>query len=123
MDVATPDEMARLLREHRVVVVDFHATWCGPCKAYSPKFHRLEREMRRAFPGGSFAFASVDVDRAHELAREARVMSVPTTVAWTMGKGLLGRPKRREVLRFSGDRAWGDLVRTFSEALGKHASP
>lgn len=118
---ANAAEVERLLAENKVVVVDFFATWCGPCKAYSPKFGRLDREMRRAVPDGSFAFVSVDIDQQHELAREARVMSVPTTVAWTMGKGLFGGPKRKEVLRFSGDRSWPDLVRTFADALRKHA--
>lgn len=116
---ADADDVERLLAEGKTVVVDFYATWCGPCKAYSPKFSRLEREMRRAHPDGAFAFVSVDIDRHHDLARDARVMSVPTTVAWRMGKSLFGRPKRKEVLRFSGDRAWPDLVRMFTEALGR----
>lgn len=122
MEQPTADDMARLLAGNRVVVIDFYATWCGPCKAYSPKFQRLEREMRRTFPEASFVFASVDIDRHHELARSARVMSVPTTVAYTMGRGLFGSEKRKEVLRFSGDRAWPDLVRTFTGMLEKHAA-
>lgn len=116
-------DVDRLLRENRVVVIDFFATWCGPCKAYSPKFTRLEREMRREMPDASFVFLTVDVDRNHELAREARVMSVPTTVAWRMGKGIFGGEKRKELVRFSGDRAWPDLVRTFTKVLGENARP
>lgn len=108
----------RHLAEGKTVVVDFYATWCGPCKSYTPKFARLDREMRRTLPEGDFVFLSVDIDRHQALAREARVMSVPTTVAWKLGKGLFGGPKRREVLRFSGDRPWPELVRTFQEALG-----
>lgn len=117
MDVSSPAELDALLAKHKIVVIDYHADWCGPCKSYSPKFSRIEREMRRTSPEGSFVFASVDIDRAQELAREAKVLSVPTTIAWSMGKGLFGGAKKKQLLRFSGDRSWPDLVRTFTELL------
>ena len=115
---AEPADVERLLAEGKTVVIDFSASWCGPCKSYSPKFQRLEREMRRQMPDGAFAFVTVDVDLHQDLAREANVRSVPTTLAWRQGKSWLGRRKKQEVLRFSGDRPWNDLVRTVSEALG-----
>ena len=119
-DAAT---VARLLDEGKLVVVDFHASWCAPCRAYSPKFTRIEREMRRAFPDAKFAFVSVDIDANQEIAREAKVRSVPTTVAWTAGRSLLGSRKKKQLLRFSGDRSWEEMVRTFSsllEAASRH---
>lgn len=121
MTEATGADVERLLLERKLVVIDFHASWCAPCKSYSPKFERLEREMRRAVPGASVAFVSVDIDQEQALAREAKVMSVPTTLAWTMGKGLFGGAKKKEVLRFSGDRAWPDMLRTFTSTLEEHA--
>jgi thiol-disulfide isomerase/thioredoxin len=96
--------------------VDYHATWCIPCKAYSPKFLRIEREIRREFPDAKVAFVSVDVDRDHAEARKGRVQSVPTTIAWEMRRGIFG-PRRRERLRFSGDRPWPELVRTFHDLV------
>lgn len=122
MDVSSPAELDALLAKHKIVVIDYHADWCGPCKAYSPKFSRVEREMRRTMPEGSFVFASVDIDRAKDLARDAKVLSVPTTIAWSMGKGLFGGPKKKEVLRFSGDRSWPELVRTFTGLLESTSS-
>ena len=118
---AEPADVERLLAEGKMVVIDFYATWCGPCRSYSPKFQRLEREMRRQLPEGEFAFVAVDVDIHQDLAREASVRSVPTTLAWRLGRSWLGRPKKVEVLRFSGDRPWNDLVRDVAEALGKGA--
>lgn len=106
------------LREGKIVVIDFYATWCAPCKAYSPKFQRIEREMRRARPDGDFVFYSVDIDRHQDAARDANVRSVPTTVAYQMGKGFFGGAKRKELLRFAGDRSWNDLLRTFTDLLG-----
>lgn len=110
-------DLDALLAQHRIVVVDYYATWCMPCKAYSPKFQRLEREMKRAYPEGGFAFVSVDVDQEQAAAREANVRSVPTTVAYTMGKNLFGRPKRKEILRYAGDKSWNELVLTFTDLL------
>ena len=115
-DAAT---MERLLAEHDLVVVDYYATWCIPCKAYSPKFARLEREVRRQFPEAKVAFVSVDVDRDHDEARRAGVQSVPTTVAWRMKKGWFGR-RRKAALRFSGDRPWEDLLRSFRALIEGH---
>ncbi|GEM_PF-4895977 len=117
MDTPTPEEMERLLVENDLVVVDYYATWCIPCKGYTPKFQRLEREMRREFPHAKVAFVSVDVDRDHAEARRGRVQSVPTTIAWERRRGLFGW-RRRERLRFSGDRPWNDLLRTFHDLVG-----
>jgi len=114
-------DVERFLSEGKPVVIDFHASWCAPCRAYSPKFARIEREMRRKFPAADLAFVSVDVDRNQDLAREAKVRSVPTTVAWTMGRSLFGRLRKKQALRFSGDRSWEDLVRTFSALIEPHA--
>lgn len=114
-------EFSSLLADNAVVVIDYYATWCGPCKGYSPKFNRLEREVKRAHPGARIVFRSVDIDRHQGLAKAAGVMSVPTTVAWTLGKSLFGKPKQKELLRFSGDRSWNDLLRTFMSLADKHA--
>lgn len=113
-DAATVE---KLLAEGKTVVIDFYATWCGPCKSYSPKFARLEREVRRTHPDASVAFVSVDIDLHQDIAREARVMSVPTTVGWRAGKGIFGGTKKKEVLRFSGDKPWMELLRAVDGAL------
>jgi thiol-disulfide isomerase/thioredoxin len=111
--------MERLLDENALVVVDYYATWCAPCKAYSPKFQRLAREIRRELPDAKVAFVSVDVDRDHAEARRARVQSVPTTVAWRRKRGLFGK-RRKEALRFSGDRPWNDMVEMFRALVTNH---
>jgi len=93
----------RALREtHEAVVVDFWATWCAPCVRYSPVFERVAREFRRDHPDLPVAFCAVDVDLAHEAAREARVQAVPTTVVFRRGRGFLGRPRWRIAWRGSG---------------------
>lgn len=49
-------EFHALIQENKLVVVDFHATWCGPCKLIGPKFEKLPAD----YP--AFTFAKVDVD-------------------------------------------------------------
>lgn len=55
------------------VIIDFHATWCGPCKALSPYVERIAEEY-----DGRIKVLKVDVDKNQALAEAARIMSVPT---------------------------------------------
>ncbi len=57
-----------------LVVIDFYATWCGPCKRIAPVFVELEGH----YP--TFKFLKVDVDEADELSREYGIQSLPTFV-------------------------------------------
>lgn len=55
------------------VVIDFYATWCGPCKAMSPIIEKLANDYE-----GKVKVLKVDVDKNRPLAEEARIMSIPT---------------------------------------------
>ena len=78
-----------LLRSREVpVLVDFWASWCGPCKALSPLLERMTTDA-----GGAFELAKVDVDANPDLSAQFLVQSIPTVVAIRNGK---------EVGRFTG---------------------
>ena len=66
--------------ESGVVVVDFFATWCGPCKMLSPVIDELSGELENV------NFVKVDIDQSLELARRFEVSIVPTVIVFKDGK-------------------------------------
>ena len=55
------------------VVIDFYATWCGPCKALAPHIERLAQEYE-----GRIKVLKVDVDKNEALAAQADIRTIPT---------------------------------------------
>ena len=62
------------------VVVDFFATWCGPCKMLAPVFEELSGEM------DNVNFFKVDVDQALDIARKYAITTVPTMMIFKDGE-------------------------------------
>jgi putative thioredoxin len=79
------------------VLVDFFATWCGPCQLLKPMLEKLTQEY-------DFTLAKVDIDQNPELARAFRVEGVPDVRIVTQGQvqegfvGVLSEPQIRELL-------------------------
>lgn len=63
------------------MLVDFFATWCGPCKAFAPTLDAVAQAYE-----GRVDVVKVDVDAEPELARQFRVMSIPTLVLMENGQ-------------------------------------
>lgn len=68
------------VRKSKAAVVDFSATWCGPCQMLAPILDELSGEV------DSVDFYNVDVDENHDLAREFRIMNIPAVVALKDGQ-------------------------------------
>ncbi|MCM1293621.1 MAG: thioredoxin domain-containing protein [Bacteroides sp.] len=63
------------------VVIDFNATWCGPCKQFAPVFHQVAGEY-----ADKATFVSVDVDIHPELAEKYSITNIPCVVILAAGK-------------------------------------
>ena len=71
------DNFKELIKKEKKVLVDFYATWCGPCKMLAPVLEKAESNIKAI---------KVDTDEFDELAREYGVMSIPTLVLLEDGK-------------------------------------
>ena len=67
--------------ESGVTVVDFFATWCGPCKMLAPVLEGLAGDME-----GKAKFIKVDIDQSLDLANEFQISSVPTMIIFKDGE-------------------------------------
>lgn len=78
------------------VIVDFYATWCGPCRAMKPVLEKLSTEAN-----GAFSVVAVDVDECPDLASEFSISSIPTIMVFKNGKSvatLVGLQNKEKLL-------------------------
>ena len=66
-----------------LTLVDFYATWCGPCKAMHPVLEQLKAQA-----GDRVRIIKLDVDRARSVAEQYGIMAVPTLILFREGKVL-----------------------------------
>jgi thioredoxin 1 len=69
-----------LVKDNKIVLIDFFAGWCGPCKMLTPIIHEIEEEMH------DIKVIKIDVDEDVELAKKFGVMSIPTVFLFKEGK-------------------------------------
>lgn len=74
-------EFSGLLQEDKLLVVDFYATWCGPCKKLSPTLDEVSEEL-----GEQVNIVKVDVDESEDLAMDYGIRSVPTVLFFKNGQ-------------------------------------
>ena len=72
--ITTKAEFENLIKENNNVVIDFYATWCGPCKMLAPVIESVAEEKT------NIKFVKVDVDDSRELAELFGISSIPTVV-------------------------------------------
>lgn len=83
MELKSKEQFHDIISSDKLTVVDFFATWCGPCKMLSPVVSQVESEMN-----GEVNFVKVDIDAYNELASQYRIQSVPTIVYIKNGEEL-----------------------------------
>jgi thioredoxin 1 len=72
---------SEVLNSDKPVLVDFTATWCGPCKMLSPIVDQLADEFV-----GTYKVAKVDIDESSQTARKYGIRSVPTVMVFKGGQ-------------------------------------
>ena len=70
-----------ILATKKTMLVDFYATWCGPCRMLSPILDEIRQEV-----GDDVVIGKVDVDECFDVARTYGVMSVPTLILFKNGE-------------------------------------
>ena len=88
----TSENFNREMANNDLLLVDFWAEWCGPCKSMHPIFTRMAKKYKRV------RFASVNVDNAQDIASKYGVQSIPTFIMFKNGEiantmvGAVGEP-------------------------------
>ncbi|RGP74772.1 thioredoxin [Fusarium sporotrichioides] len=73
-------QFRELIESQQTVIIDFWATWCGPCRMISPIFEKLSDTF------GNVTFAKVDVDACPDVAQELGIRAIPTFIAFKNGQ-------------------------------------
>ena len=69
--VVSSKDFKELINSNELIIVDFYADWCGPCRMLSPNIEKLSEEYK------NIIFAKVNVDDCSELAQELGITSIP----------------------------------------------
>ena len=82
----TKDTFEKTILDADIVLVDFWAEWCGPCKTFGPTFEKVSKQ----YP--DITFAKVDTEAEQELAGYFQIRSIPTLMAFKEQIGVFSQP-------------------------------
>ena len=82
----TAENFEQVVTENEIVLVDFWASWCGPCRQFAPIYERASEEHPEVY------FGSVDTEAEQALASAAQITSIPTLMAFKEGTLVFAQP-------------------------------
>ncbi|RKP02493.1 hypothetical protein CXG81DRAFT_17855 [Caulochytrium protostelioides] len=80
LTIKSAEEFKATIGQDKITVVDFFATWCGPCKIIAPRFEEWSKKYTNA------TFCKVDVDELGDVAADADVSAMPTFNVYRAGE-------------------------------------
>ncbi len=86
-EVSEREFIETVLPSELPVLVEFGATWCGPCKTMAPELTALEKELE-----GKLLVVTIDIDKSKVIPRELGIQSVPTCVVFQGGRPVTAKP-------------------------------
>ena len=90
VNIESVDHFNQVVNDYQdsLIIVDFWAEWCGPCKSFGPHFEALQKENFAA--GSNIIFSKLNVDHHQSIAQQFQVSGIPTTL-FIKGKKLVHR--------------------------------
>ena len=101
--MAKKSSFSKLVNSEPNVFIDFHATWCGPCKMMNPIIKQIAKER-----GDNLRLVKIDIDKNQKLAEKLEIRGVPTFMLYQNGKsvwrksGAMTKAKLEQVLESKG---------------------
>jgi thioredoxin 1 len=111
----TAENFEQTVTADGITLVDWWATWCGPCRMFEPIFKHASTKH------ADIRFGKVDTEVEHELAGAAKIMSIPTLMAFRDGvlvfsqPGAIAEPALDEVIQAVRDLDMDDVRRQLAE--------
>lgn len=103
--IMTDEEFDEIVGSKEVCVIDFSATWCGPCRMMAPILEDISAKYK-----GKYYFYQIDIDSAEELAQRFGITAVPTIIVFSKGK---------EIGRTSGYQDYDEFERFLNNLVHK----
>ncbi|BCR83227.1 thioredoxin-like protein 1 [Aspergillus chevalieri] len=112
VNITSKEQFSSLLTSSAIVVADFYADWCGPCKAIAPAYEQLARQLTRP---NRITFTKINVDQQQDIAKAYGVTAMPTFIVFERG-----RPA--STVRGADPRKLNEVVQKLASEAGKAES-